>query len=320
VDSKQITELKVGYSLSVNHAPAIVGFSKGTFKDALPSIEVKVTIFKAGTSAVEALFSDRIDIAYVGPTPAINGYVKSNGEALRIIAGASSGGAVFVVRNDVNINSVSDLQGKRFASPTLGNTQDVALRTYITRNGYELAEKGGTVRVMPVPNSDMITLFHKKEIDGAWVPEPWGARLVKETGARIFVDERDLWPKGEFASAVVIVRAAFLREHPAIVQKWLQAHVQTVLWINENNGEAIKIINDEFKRVAGLALNEEILSDGFSRLKITYDPIKSSLLKAADDAYELGFLGEKKPDLSNIYDLTLLNKVLLEKRLAQVED
>lgn len=319
VSSDRATEVRIGYFLNINHASAIVGLAKGSFKEALPGIEIKTTIFNAGTSAVEAIFTNRIDIAYLGPTPAINGYVKSNGDALRVVAGASSGGSVFVVRSESGIKSVADLKGKTFASPTLGNTQDVALRTYIKSNGYELAEKGGTVKVLPIPNSDMITLLHKKEIDGAWVPEPWGSRLIKEAKARIFVDERDLWPDGKFASSLVAVRAAFLKEHPDIVEKWLQVHIDTIQWINQNKPETIKIVNEEFKRVGGLALNEEILQDGFSRLAITYDPVKHSMLKSADDAYKLGFLGQKKPDLSNIYDLSILNKVLLDKGLPRIE-
>ncbi len=313
--SNDIAMIRVGHFPNINHAAAIVGLARGTFKEALPDLEIKTTLFNAGPSAIEALFAGQIDITYIGPNPSINGYIKSNGKAVKIIAGAASGGAVFVVRDNVGIDSASDFHGKRFVSPQLGNTQDVALRAYIQSKGYELAEKGGTVRVQPVANPDILTLFLKKELDGAWVPEPWGARLVKEAGGKILVDERELWPNGEFVTANVLVRTEFLKEHPDVVEKWLKAHVETILWVNANKEEASKIVNGEIKRLTGQGIDQEILQEALSRMKITYDPVKQSLIKSADDAFKLGYLGDKRPDLSNIYDLSILNKVLHEKRL-----
>src|ERR671919_358728 len=195
--------LRIGYFPNINHAQAVIGLGRGDFQKALgDNVEVTTQIFNAGPSAIEALFASQIDVVYIGPNPAINGYVQSNGEALRIISGAASGGAVFVVRNDSGINSPQDLANKKFSSPQLGNTQDVALRKYLLDNGYKTKENGGNVEVVYAKPSDILTLILKKEIDGAWVPEPWGARLIKEANARIFLDERDLWPpKGQFVTS-----------------------------------------------------------------------------------------------------------------------
>ena len=311
--------IRVGYFPNINHVIPIIGIARNSFKDAFPDIEIKTTIFNAGPSAIESLFADQIDLTYVGPNPAINGYVKSGG-ALKVIAGAASGGAVFVIRNDSGIISEADFAGKTFASPQLGNTQDVSLRAYILGKGYRFAEQGGNVRIIPVQNPDILTLFLKKELDGAWVPEPWGARLVREANGRIFLDERQLWPEGKFVTALLIVRTKFLEEHSDLVEKWLKVHVDTVQWINDNKAEASRILNGEIKKMTGQSLNEDVLKDAMARIEITYDPVKQSLLKSADDAYRLGYLGDKKPDLANIYDLRMLNKVLAEKKLQQIQE
>ena len=183
--------MRIGYFPNINHAQAVIGLGNGDFQKALGnSITVQPFLFNAGPSAIEALLAKRVDVTYVGPNPAINGYVVSDGKDLRIISGAASGGAVFVVRNDSGIKSPKDFAGKKFASPQLGNTQDIALRKYLLDNGYKTTDNGGNVTVTPVANPDILTLFLKKQLDGAWVPEPWGARLVKEANGRIFLDER----------------------------------------------------------------------------------------------------------------------------------
>ncbi|HLG36699.1 MAG TPA: ABC transporter substrate-binding protein, partial [Nitrososphaera sp.] len=218
--------IRIGYFLNVNHAQAVIGIGKGDFHLALEGIEVRKQEFNAGPSVIEAMLARQIDVAYVGPNPAINGYLKSDGNLLRVISGAASGGAVFVIRNDAGIQSVADFDGKKFASPQIGNTQDVALRKYLLDNGYDTKEKGGTVEVLPAKTADIVTLMLKKEIDGAWVPEPWGAKLVKENNARIFVDERTLWPNGEFVTAHVIVRTDYLESNPETVKRFLKAHIE----------------------------------------------------------------------------------------------
>lgn len=187
-NGSQIT-IRVGHFPNITHAQGIIGRANRWFEKALgEGVEVNWKIFNAGPSAIEALFAEQLDLAYIGPNPAINGYIKSKGGALRIIAGAASGGAALVVRADSGINTVKDFNGKRIASPQLGNTQDVALRTWLKENGYQVKEKGGTVQVIPLANPDQLTLFLKKEIDGAWTVEPWVSRLILEGGGRLFLD------------------------------------------------------------------------------------------------------------------------------------
>ena len=312
--------LRIGYFPNINHAQAVIGLGNGDFQRALGGdVEVRTQIFNAGPSAIEALFADQIDVTYIGSNPAINGYVVSNGEGLRIISGAASGGAVFVVRNDAGINSVTDLANKKFASPQLGNTQDVALRKYLLDNGYKTKEKGGNVEVLPVENADILTLMIKKDIQGAWVPEPWGARLVKEANGRIFLDERELWPNGEFVTAHIIARTDYLEKNPRIISKLLEAHIDETKWINENPDEAMRLFNVELQQLTGKTIPVDEFEEGFSRMTLTWDPLKESLFESANNAFDIGFLGDKRPNLSEIYDLTILNQVLKEKGLAEIQ-
>lgn len=311
--------LRLGYFPNFNHAQAVIGIGNGDFQRAFgDNIEIKRFVFNAGPSAIEALFAKQIDAAYVGPNPAINGYIVSEGKNVRIIAGASSGGAVFVVRNDSGIQTPKDFAGKKFASPQLGNTQDVALRKYLLDNGYKTKEKGGNVEVLPVKNPDILTLMLKKEIDGAWVPEPWGEKLIKEGNARQFLDERTLWPDGKFVAANIVVNPEYLRANPDVIKKFLEAHINETLWINNNKKETLKVYNTELKKLTGQTIPEDQLEAAFSKLEITYDPIKQSLFKSANDAFEIGFLGKTKPDLTGIYDLTVLNDIIKEKNLKPI--
>jgi len=311
--------LRLGYFPNINHAQAVIGIGNGDFQKVLgDNIEIKRFVFNAGPSAIEALFAKQIDATYVGPNPAINGYIVSGGKNVKIIAGASSGGAVFVVRNDSGIQTPKDFAGKKFASPQLGNTQDVALRKYLLDNGYKTKEKGGNVEVIPVKNPDILTLFLKKEIDGAWVPEPWGEKLIKEGNGRQFLDERTLWPNGKFVTANIVVNPEYLKANPDVIKKLVEANVNETQWINNNKEEALKVYNTELKKLTGQTIPDDQLKAAFSKLEITYDPIKQSLFKSANDAFDIGFLGKTRPDLSGIYDLTLLNEVLKDKGLQTV--
>jgi len=313
--------LRIGYFPNINHAQAVIGLGNGTFQKALGNnVDVKTFVFNAGPSAMEALFAKQVDVTYVGPNPAINAYVVSQGKDLRIISGASSGGAVFVVRNDSGIQSTKDFANKKFASPQLGNTQDVALRKYLLDNGYKTKENGGNVEVVPAKNPDILTLMLKKELDGAWVPEPWGARLIKEANARLFIDERDLWPpNGQFVTSNIVARTDYLQNNPDIIKKLLAAHVDETEWINSHKEEAIKAFNVELKKITGQIIPEDQLRGALARMELTYDPIKLSLFQSANSAFDIGFLGKTRPDLSGIYDLKLLDEVLSEKGLPAID-
>src|SRR5215216_2537603 len=314
--------LRLGYFPNINHAQAVIGVGRGDFQKVLgPDVKLETVLFNAGPSAIEALLAKRIDATYVGSNPAINGYVVSDGKGLKIVAGAASAGAVLVVRNDSGIQSPKDIGGKKFASPQIGNTQDISLRKYIQDNGFRTTEDGGNVTVVPIANPDILTLFSKKEIDGAWVPEPWGARLIKEGNGRIFLDERDLWPNGKFVTANIAVSTDYLKNNPDVIKKLLTAHVNKTNWINAHKEEAIKIFNTELKKLTGKTIPEDELREALTRLEITYDPLKISLFRSANNAYDVGLLakGKPRPELTEIFDLTQLNEVLSEKGLNPVE-
>ena len=314
------TVLRVGYFPNVTHAQALVGRANGQFEKSLGAgVQVEWKAFNAGPSAIEALFANAIDLTYVGPNPTVAGYFRSQGAAVRVIAGAASGGASLVVRKDAGIQSASDFHGKKVATPQLGNTQDVALRSWMRANGLKSREKGGDVQVIPISNPDQLTLFLKGQIDAAWAPEPWAARLVHEGGGRIFLDERDLWPDHQFVITNIIVSPKFLKEHPDVVKNFLRTHVELTEWINKNPAQAKQIMNQQLQKETGKALPAEVLDEAFSRMQVTYDPIHSSLLKSTQQAFDEGFLGRTQPDLSGLYDLKLLNEVLSEKKARPVQ-
>ena len=307
--SNEPVVVKVGYFPNITHARAVVGIVNGDFQEVLgKDVIIKVRTFNAGPSEIEALFVGEIDIGYIGPSPAINGYIKSNGEALRIIGGAASGGASLVVQPDLALafekEGIRAFIGKKIASPQQGNTQDISLRHYLKENN--LSDK---TLIVPIANADQLTMFALKQLDGAWAPEPWASRLIKEAGGIRLIDERELWPDKGFCTANIIVRTKFLEQHPELVQKWLQAHIEITEWINTHPEEAKNIVNSEIEKLTTKKLPDNVLSEAWQMLSFTVDPLKSSVLTFADWAYSQGFLGEKEPDLTNLYDLKILNEV-----------
>jgi len=306
--------IRVGYFPNITHAQALVGQANGQFqKDFGSTATIQWQQFNAGPAEIEAIYAGAIDIAYIGPSPTISGYMRSNGEALRVIAGAASGAASLVVRNGSGINTVNDFHGKTIATPQIGNTQDVALREWLAIHGYKTIDKGGDVRVQPADNPDVLTLFLKGQLDAAWVPEPWATRLVHDGNGHIFLDERDLWPNRQFVAAHVIVSTKFLNAHPDLVKQFLRTHVALTDWINANPAAAKLLINQQLQKSTGKPLPTVILNEAYSRLTVTYDPIASSLYTSAQHSVDAGYL-RKLPDLSHLYDLTLLNQVLVEQK------
>ncbi len=312
--------VRVGYFPNVTHAQALVGRAGGQFEKALgPGVQIEWKAFNAGPAAIEALFANAIDLTYVGPNPTVAGYIRSQGAAVRVIAGAASGGAALVVRQGAGIQNVSDFHGKKIATPQQGNSQDIALRAWLRANGLKAREKGGDVQILPITNADQFTLFLKGQLDAAWAPEPWASRLVHEAGGRIFLDERDLWPNRQFVITNLVVHPKFLKEHPDVVKNFLRAHVELTEWINKNAAQAKQIMNQQIQKETGKPLAPEVLNDAFSRMTVTYDPIRSSLNKSTQEAFEEGFLGRTQPDISGIYDLGLLNEVLREKKAQPLQ-
>jgi NitT/TauT family transport system substrate-binding protein len=300
--------VRIGYYANLTHATPLIGIENGQFQKELGATAIKTQIFNAGPAEIEALNAGAIDIAWIGPSAAITGYTQSHGASLKIIAGATTGGAELVV-NPKKIKSVADLKGAKIATPQLGNTQDVALLYYLKTHGYkENAESGaGDVSVLRIDNATTPTAYSTGQIDGAWVPEPTASKLVAE-GAKVLIDERTLWPQGLFATTNVIVSQSFLKAHPDVVKAVLKASVDTNAWIVANPAQAKTDANAALKQLSGKALSTKVLNSAWSYLAVTNDPLASTLQTEARHAVTAGLL--KQPDLSGIYDLTLLNQVL----------
>ncbi|HKH24920.1 MAG TPA: ABC transporter substrate-binding protein [Acidimicrobiales bacterium] len=315
-DAEPSGSLRLGYFPNVTHAPAIIGVQDGLFEEALgDGVELETTTFNAGGEAIEALFSDAIDATFVGPNPAINGFSQSEGTALRIVAGTTSGGASLVVRD--GIDSPDDLEGTTLATPALGNTQDVALRAWLLEQGYETdLAGGGDVSITPQDNPDTLTAFQQGDIDGAWLPEPWATRLILEGEGQVLVDEADLWPEGEFVTTHLIVATEYLEEHPANVRALVEGLLEAIDVANGDAAEAQTITNDGIEADTTNRLADEIIAGAWENLSFTPDPIASSLEESKNDAVEVELLDEV--DLDGIHDLAILNQLLAERGEAEV--
>lgn len=311
--------LRLGYFPNVTHAPAIIGVEDGIFADALAdNVTLELETFNSGTEVIEAIFSRALDASFVGPNPAINGYARSKGDALRIVSGTTSGGASLVVRE--GIESPADLAGTTIATPSLGNTQDVALRAWLLEEGYETnTSGGGDVSITPQDNADTLAAFQSGTLDGAWVPEPWATRLVQEGGGTVLVDEADLWPDGEFVSTNLIVSRSFLEEHPDVIRDLIVGLAESVDVANADPQAAQDTVNAGIERVTTKPLSDDVIAGAWSNLTFTLDPIASSLQVSADDATSVELLEPFDLTDPGIYDLTLLNEVLAERGEAEVE-
>lgn len=312
-----ITTVRLGYFPNLTHAAALIGVQQGHFKTALKDLKLTVTptIFNAGPDAVTALFGQSLDCSYIGPNPAINAYVQSEGKAIRVVAGASSAGAALVVR--AGISTVEDLKGKKLATPQLGNTQDVALRAWLSDEGLaSTVEGGGDVSILPQSNAEGLAAFVAGSIDGAWVPEPWVQEYVAK-GATVLVDEKSLWPDGKFVTTHIICRTEFIRDYPEVVSALIRGHVAAVDAILADPEAAKASFSLAISAITGATPKPEILSAAWEELSFTFDPVESSLVKSAEDAVRVGLLDKEKLDAAgglpgSLYDLTILNEVLQE--------
>jgi NitT/TauT family transport system substrate-binding protein len=312
--------VRLAYFPNVTHGVALVGVGRGTFAEALgKDVKLETQVFTAGPAEIEALFAGAVDIGYIGPGPAINGYLKSKGSALKIIAGAASGGAGLVVAKDSGITSIEGLSGKHVAIPQVGGTQDISLRHALMDSGLAPKNKNGTVDVVQYAPAETETQFAHKSVDAAWLPEPWVARLEKAGTATLLIDERDRWPNKQFSTAVVIVSTKFLNEHPDLVKKFLSAHVDSVVFTKSNPEEAQKIIGEEIKEATKKAIPDDILKSALARTDMTYDPLRSSVLTFAAWSRELGYQRDDASALDGIIDEAPLNAVLTERKLAPVK-
>jgi len=316
LDQSNQSKIRVAFFPSIGHAVPIVGIENGIFEKGIgDQIQIETKLFDSGPQVIESIFASSIDVAYDGPGPVINGFLKSHGKDIRILAGAASGGASFIVQPGSGLDSIENFDGKRIASPQISNSQDVSLRYYLASNDLNPVEKGGTVFVLNISNPDIYTLFAKGDIDGAWVPEPWATMLVQDLDGVSLFNEEKLWPNEQFASVLLIVRTDYLENNHELVQNWLKSHKETVAWIKSNPDQSKSIFECFLKNQMVNSLPTKIIDESFSNLTITSDPIKNSVLTFAERADALGYLGRTGYNLDGIFYKPDLNLNTMVKQL-----
>jgi NitT/TauT family transport system substrate-binding protein len=308
--------IRLGFLANITHEPALVGLEKGFFaKDLGKNVTLKTSVFSTGTEETTALLAGQLDAAYVGPNPAINAWQKSNGKAIKIISGAASGGASLVVKH--GITTPGQLKGKSLATPSLGNTQDVAVRYWLKQHALTTTPTGGgDVSIKPIkPNSAAVLEFKSGQIDGGWEPEPYATEMVLDGGTRL-VNEASLWPSGQFVTTNLVVTQSFLKAHASVVNGLLKGQIQANSYINSNGAAAAQAANTELTKLLGKGLASNVLSASLKYITFTNDPIASSLTTDAQHAVAVGLL--KPVSLNGIYDLGPLNKLLQAEGQPQV--
>lgn len=301
-DKGPAAELRLGYFPNVTHAAALIGLEKGLFAQALGATKLTPTSFNAGPDEVNALLGGSLDAGFIGSGPTINAFAKSKGEAVRLIAGATAGGAQLVVRSD--ITRPEDLVGKTVVTPQLGNTQDISLKKWLNDKGL-----AGQVQVTNLENAQTLDSFKKGDVQAAWLPEPWSSRLVLEAGATVLLDEKELWPEGKFPTTVLIVRTGFLRDHPQTVRALLQGLLDAVDYAATNKADAQAAVNTQLKALTGKALSDEVIQRAWNGIELTFDPLASRFPQLAKDSVTAGITKEET-SLNGLVDLTALNEVL----------
>jgi NitT/TauT family transport system substrate-binding protein len=315
--SSEPVTLRLGYFPNVTHASAIVGVEEKIFeKDLGPNVKLELHTFNSGTEALQAFQAGALDASYIGPSPTISAWTQLH-KGVRIVSGAASGGAFFVVAP--SINGAADLKGKAVASPQLGQTQDVALRTWLKSKGLSTdTSGGGDVQIRPQDNATTLNAFKTGEIVGAWVPEPWATRLITEGGGKVLVDEADLWPKGQYVTTQLIVSTSFLKDHKDTVQKLVNAQVAANEFIKTDPFQAQTDVSNNIARVTGKPISGDLVIASFKNITFTNDPVASSLVKNNKDAKAIPGL-TSAPSLKGIYDLSFLNKALAAAKQPTVQ-
>lgn len=304
-------KVRLGYFPNLTHAQPLLGVPRGDYKKALgEDVEFETLLFNAGPSVIEAVFGGELDISYIGPSPILNGYVKSRGQEVRVVAGAALNGVLIIARKGSGIKKLEDLRGKKIATPQLGNTQDISARHYVQKVlGEKLKEKGGKTEIIPVQNPDIEGLFAKGQLDAAWVPEPWGSRLIGSGLAELVAEERDLWPEKKFALTSVIVRKAFLDKEPELVERFLGAHEQLTLELAGRSASHAKELADELKRLTKKEFDVKLVEKSLPYIGFSSEPNFESFQEFFKSGSELGFLKSEKLDLQGLVKPELLEKV-----------
>jgi len=291
--------LRVGHFPNITHAQALVAAQlsrqgKGWFEERLgQGAKIEWFVYNAGPSAVEAIAANSIDMTYVGPNPALNLYVKTQGEEVRIVAGSANGGAALVVQPDGRLSKPEDFRGKAIATPQLGNTQDVAARAWLQKQGYQITQLGGDVKVLPTANPDQLALFSEKKIDGVWTVEPWVSRLELEAKGTIYLEQKDA------ITTVLATSVQALSRKGDLVKKFTAAHAELTEWINQNPEEAKKLANAELKAITRREMSAELIDRSWARIKFTSLIQRTDLDSFVAEAQRVGFL-KGQVDLSKL--------------------
>jgi NitT/TauT family transport system substrate-binding protein len=311
--------VRVGFFANITHAPALVAQQLRLFETLLgrDGTKVEYTVFNAGPAAIEAMKGGAIDMTYIGPNPAVSGYTTTGGTLLRVVSGVTSGGAALVVKP--GISSVQDLRGKKIATPQLGNTQDVALRSWLKENGIITnTQGGGDAFITPTENATSLNLFRRGDIDAAWTVEPWTSRLVLEGDGKVLLDEKTLWPGGQYVTTHIIANQRFLAQYPGTVRSVLQANNAAIRYIAANVQKSKDVVQAGITQWTSRPLPDAVINRAWGNLRFTWDPLPATLAKSADDAAAVGLLQLGPNKLQGIYDLRLLNSVLQASKAKPV--
>ncbi|HBY23749.1 MAG TPA: sulfonate ABC transporter substrate-binding protein [Propionibacteriaceae bacterium] len=306
--------VRIGYFPNITHAPGLIADAAGFFGTRLAAANATpvTSSFNAGPQVLQAILSGSLDISYIGPNPTVTAYARSRSTGIRVISGSTSGGSALVVR--AGITTPAQLKGRRFASPQLGNTQDVAFRSWLHTQGLTASQDGGgDVSILPQANSAAVQAFKTGNIDGGWVPEPYWSSLVK-AGGHVLVDERTLWPGGRFVTTNVIVRTEFLTKRPLAVQAFLEAHLDALDLCAADAGKARGFAASQIKKITSQTPDAGSLAAAWGNLAFTADPLAATLRQSAANADSVGLLVAKPTDdFASLWQLDPLNAVLLAR-------
>ena len=295
------TVLRLGHFPNITHAQALVAHQlsrqgKGWFEERLgPDVEIQWFIYNAGPSAMEAIFARSLDLAYVGPSPALNAYSKARGEEIRIVSGAVNGGGALVIQADSPIRTGADFRGKRIATPQLGNTQDVSCRSWLVAQGLKITQLGGDAQVLPTANPDQLTLFQTKQLDAVWTVEPWVSRLELEAGGHVFYEETDS------ITTVLVSSVQFLKEHRELTRKLVAAHRELTRWIQQNPEAAQDLVKKELGEEMKKTVSPELIAHAWKRIQWVHEVHSADFQKFVSHAQAAGFL-KNAPDLSRLVE------------------
>ena len=298
-NSRAETVIRVGHFPNITHAQGLIAAQlsregRGWFEPRLgPEVKLQWFTYNAGPSAMEAIFAGSLDLTYVGPNPALNAYAKSRGEEIRILAGAATGGAALVVQADGRLAKPEDFRGRKIGTPQIGNTQDVAARAWLKKQGYRITQIGGDVFVLPTQNPEQLSLFRRGMVDGVWTVEPWVSRLEMEAGGKIYLEDKDA------ITTVLVSSVKFLKTQPELVKKFATAHVELTEWINQHPDEAKTLIIAALKATTRADFQRELADRAWARLRFTSDIALAPIAALVAEAQSVGFLKDAK-DLSRL--------------------